>query len=270
MKVNGIFINKGIFIYLFLYVLVLGVNFSFGQKHFYMEEKQLYEKFRLSNPIFIKGKEHFQKKKYEKAEKELKKCLEIMPEHTYAQFYLAHVLYIKKDFNKALEHIEKAKENYELMAELRTYSYQQYTDQLREQKDELNNQLLNLRDALPNTTDEQKKIKLQAQISQAENQIGIINNRLSEPVAKGYSIPADYFYLHGNIFFKLKRFQEAHDQYVEAIKADPHHTNAHNNLINIYFMAKQYKKAVDCINRAEAQGVKINIKLKKAVMDKFK
>ena len=78
-------------------------------------------------------------------------------------------------------------------------------------------------------------------------------------------MPADYFYLHGNIYFKLRDYQQARDQYVEAIERDPKHEKAYNNLINIYFMAKQYEKALELVENAESDGVSINSKLKEAI-----
>lgn len=65
----------------------------------------------------------------------------------------------------------------------------------------------------------------------------------------------------------MRKFQEAHDQYLEAIKIDPKHENTYNNLINLYFMTKQYKRAMDYVNKAEADGVAINPKLKKAILE---
>jgi tetratricopeptide (TPR) repeat protein len=85
-------------------------------------------------------------------------------------------------------------------------------------------------------------------------------------VQKEEEIPADYFYLHGNIFFKIKRYKEAHEQYQEAIKINPKHGNAYNNLANLYYIAKQYQKALDCLNLAEAHGAKINPEFKKAIL----
>ena len=63
----------------------------------------------------------------------------------------------------------------------------------------------------------------------------------------------------------MRKLQEAHDQYVKSINRDPKHERAYNNLINIYFMAKQYKKAMEFVEKAESTGLKINPKLKEAI-----
>jgi len=258
--------EKQIFISLIVSILLLGTNFSFGQKHFYMNEKKMYEKFKIADTIFFKGKKHFLKGNYKKAEKELKKCIETMPEHVEAHFYLSQILYKNEDFQKALEHIEKAKANFEFMVDLYAYAYQQYILQLREQEDTLDSQISELRDKLSRTTDDDAKRNLENQIRSLEQKKVTIRSRLTEPLPPSESIPADYFYFHGNVFFKLKKYQEAYAQYIKAIKIDPNHGNAYNNLANLYYMTKQHQKALDCLNKAEANGVKTNPELKKAIL----
>ena len=60
--------------------------------------------------------------------------------------------------------------------------------------------------------------------------------------------------------------EHVYAQYLEAIKINPQHGNAYNNLANLYFMAKQYQKALDCLNKAEANGAEIKPELKKATL----
>jgi len=267
MKENCKLEKKQILISLIVFILLLGPNFSFGQKHFYMKEKQMYEKFKMANKIFLKGKGYFIKGNYKKSEKELKKCIETMPEHVEAHFYLSHVLYKKEDFQKALEHIEKAKANFEFMADLYAYAYQQRILQLREQVDTIDSQISEFEEKLSKATEADQKREVEAQIGSLESKKGTIRSRLTEPVPPLDSIPADYFYFHGNILFKLNQYQEAFKEYLEAIKINPQHGNAYNNLANLYFMGKEYQKALDCLNQAEANGAEINPKLKKAILE---
>ena len=258
--------EKQIFISLIVSILLLGTDFSFGQKHFYMNEKKIYEKFKIAEAIFYKGKKHFLKGKYKKAEKELKKCIETMPEHVEAHFYLSQILYKNEDFQKALEHIEKAKTNFEFMAGLFAYAYEQYISQLREQEDILDSKISEIRDKLSGTADADAKPDLENQINSLEQKKNLVKSRLTEPLPPSESIPADYFYFHGNVFFKLKKYQEAYAQYIKAIKIKPQHGNAYNNLANLYYMTKHHQKALDCLNQAEANGAEINPKLKKAIL----
>ncbi len=259
-------VEKQIFLSLIVFILLLGPNFSFGQKNFYMKEKQMYQKFKMANKSFLKGKGYFLKENYKQSEKELKKCIETMPEHVEAHFYLSQLLYKKADFQKALEHIEKAKTYYKLMSDLYEYAYQQRIFQLREQVDIINSNIENLQNKLSNATNPDTARSLEGQITSLDQQIGIIRSKLTDFVPPTESIPSDYFYFHGNILFKLNKLQEAFREYLEAIKINPQHGNAYNNLANLYHMGKEYQKALDCLNQAEANGAEINPKLKKAIL----
>ena len=259
-------VEKQIFISLIVFILLLGPNFSFGQKHFYMKEKQMYQKFKMANKYFLKGKGYFLKENYKKSEKELKKCIETMPEHVEAHFYLSQVLYKKADFQKALEHIEKAKTYYKLMADLFEYAYQERIFQLREQVDIIDSNISILEDKRSKTSNPDELMSLNQQITSLDQQIGIVRSKLTDFVPPTESIPSDYFYFHGNILFKLIKYQEAFREYLEAIKINPQHGNAYNNLANLYHMGKEYQKALDCLNQAEANGAEINPELKKAIL----
>ena len=196
-----------------------------------------------------------------------------MPEHANAYFYLSLISYREGNLAKSQDYIEKAKENYRYIIKLKINREQLYMIQLQERKSEVQEILEELRQRLSKTTDKREQSKIQAEIGRMEGLIGAIDSRLRKPmptVQKEEEIPADYFYLHGNIFFKLKRYQEANEQYQEAIKIDPKHGNAYNNLANLYYIAKQYQKALDYLNLAEANGAKINPKFKKEVLKRLK
>jgi len=258
--------KKQIFVPLIVFILLLGPNLSFGQRYFHMKEKEVYQKFKIANRFFLKGKEHFLKENYKKAEKELKKCIKELAEHVEAHFYLCQILYKKGDLHQALEHIEKAKENFEYMADLQEYAHLDYISQLREQMDILDENLSNLQGKLSKTQNYETRSVLESQISSIEQKKGTIKSKLTEPIPPVESIPSDYFYFHGNIFFKLKRYQEAHVQYLEAVKVNPQHGNAYNNLASLHFMAKQYQEALNYLDQAEASGAKVNPEFKKAIL----
>lgn len=245
--------------------LLLTSGLSFAQKGFHMEEKKLYEKYRMSVKPFEEAKALYDKEKYKKAEKKFKDCLEVFPMHVQANFYLAHLLYQASNLESALHHIGEAKKNFKLMNKMYVLGYADYTSQLRTQRDEIRDRIQNYKDRQQRTRQANESQKIEAQISQLETKLGTIDSRLAEPLPEEKKVPADYFYLHGNIYFKLKKFQDAHNQYLESIKHDPKHEKAYNNLINIYFMAKQYKKAMEFVENAELTGLKINPKLKEAI-----
>lgn len=267
---NRGFFKKRIYVTLIVFIFLLAGRVSFAQKDFYMDEKKLYEKYKISIKNFEKGKRYYSRGNYKKAEKEMKKCLEIFPKHHNAHFFLSMILLRKEDSNQALKHIEEAKANFEFMNKMFAFAYEEYQSKLRKQKDDAKSNLQSYKGQLSAARSEEDKRKYEQAISQLENEISIINSRLTEPVPSIDEIPGDYFFIHGNILYKLKKYAESHKQYLLAIKINPGHGDAYNNLANLYYLVKQYQKALDCLNHAEANGVKTNPKLKEAMLEAIK
>ncbi len=247
-------------------IFFVGASLAFGQKDYTKDEKRLFQRFKIANKHFENGKGHFLKEDYKKAEKEFMKCLEKMPEHTGACFFLSQISYKKEKLETALKQIEKAKKNFASMDRIRANLQQLFILELQEQKMIKEQRLIELRGQLSGgnlSASEQSKVR--AAIGGVEADIGVIKSQLNKAIPESQEIPADYFYLHGNILFKMKQFQEAFAQYKEAIRINPQYGDAYNNLANLYFMAKQYQKALDCLEQAEANGAKINPEFRKAV-----
>ena len=245
--------------------LVMSASLSFAQKGFHMEEKKLYEKYKMAVQYFEEGKELYNKNNLNKAEDKLEECLKVFPQHAQANFYLAHINYMNNNLDNALLYIEDAKKNFEFMNQIYALGYEDYTSQLRAERDVLQNRIQQYKELEQRTSHQQEKQKISAQLSQLQTELGTITSRLAEPFPEEKEVPADYFYLHGNIYFKLKKYQESLNQYIETLNRDPKHEKAYNNIINLYFMAKHYQKALELIDQAEASGVTVNPKLKEAV-----
>jgi len=254
------------FILLVFFFVLIGVTNSFGQRGLGMEERKLVDKFKRSDARFEKGKGYFAKEKYDQAEKELKQCLEIMPEHADACFFLAQIGYRKGDFNQALADIEKAESNYKLIGQFYTYTHELRLEQLRDDKMRLQSELASLQDQLSRARSDEDRQKIQMAMNPIQSELAAVSTRLNEPLPDVMTTPADYYYIHGNILFKLQKFEEANGQYLEAIKTNPRHANAYNNLINLQYIGKNYEGALKLVNQAEANGVQVNSKLKEAVL----
>lgn len=212
---------------------------SFTQEDFTREEYKLFQKYQAANTRFEKGKKEFGNGKLDKAEKEFTESLNIMPQHADSSFMLAQIAYRKGDLELARSLMETAKENYHFIVKMKMNMEQVRINKMRDARD-------------AGTYDERG--------TQA------LDHRLSTPVATKDEIPADYHYIHGNILFKLREFQQAHDMYEQAVTTDPKHKDAYNNLINIYLMSKQYQKGLDYLKIAEENEVEINKKLKEALL----
>jgi tetratricopeptide (TPR) repeat protein len=258
--------NKKIFISSFILILFLGTPSLFGQKDYTREERQLFQRYKVANSFFEKGKKNFLKEDYRKAEKELKKCLKKMPEHSGAYFLLSQISYKWGNLEKSLEEIENAKKNYAYIGKVKANIDQLYILELQELKMQKQETLEQLRGSLSRTQNASQRSQIEAGIGTVEADIGTINSQLSRPLPSSEKMPSDYFYFHGNILFKLKRYEEANTQYQEAIRINPQHGDAYNNLASLYYMVKQYQKALDYLEQAESNGAKINPEFKKAVL----
>lgn len=239
----------------------------FGQKRFMLNENDA-EKFRMATRLFYKGEQQFSKGDFKKAKKSLNDCLEKFPQYANADYYLGRINYDEGDYLKALEHIENAKKNYKILADLEVSTKLEYMDSLREEKSVVEETLRNLqKKSMPmnaksgsaQTTEEAK------QIFQAQKALEEINQRMSEPLPQASELPADFFYIHGNILFKIKKYKDSIDQYLEAVRIDPQHGNAYINIANLNFMAKKYEKALFYLEKAESCGAKVNPEFRKAI-----
>jgi tetratricopeptide (TPR) repeat protein len=253
-----------------IFVIFFGA-LSFGQENLAREETELFKKYQSLNKNYEKGKMHFAREDYKKAKKEFEKILGKLPEHADAHFFLSQVLYREGSLEEALSHMEKAKTNYEFSAKMKLKMAQVGKAKLEEQKQKHEDKLRELEDRLisqSKSADESDDMSasLQSAIDNTKKKIKNVETQLNMPISSEEEIPADYCYINGNIYFKMKKFQEAHDQYQEAITIDPSHGDSYNNLAALYFQVKQYQKALNYLNQAEENGAEVNPEFKKAVL----
>jgi tetratricopeptide (TPR) repeat protein len=259
-------INTLIFIFFF-------GTFIFGQENLKSDETELFKKYYSLNKNFEKGKIHFAREDYKKARKEFEKILKQIPEHADARFFLSQIDYKEGDVEKALSHIQIAKEHYEFsakikmkLAEMERIKLEEQKQELEDKRSDLEEKIISLAQSADKEEQEDMKVSLQRKIENTEKQIKSIEVQLAVPVSSMVDIPAEYFYVNGNIYFRMKKFQEAHDQYQEAIRINPRHGEAYNNIAALYFQVKQYQKAMNYLNQAEENGAKVNPEFKKTVL----
>jgi pentatricopeptide repeat protein len=243
---------------------------GFAQMGFNQEERMMIEKFKASNSKLEQGKALFAKGKYGQAEKKFRECLNMFPKNADANYFMAQILLKKNDLEKALESIEAAKTYFSELSKLYSYTHQDMLNKLREQKQQLEETNRQIEANLAVLQSGQRSEQTQAAISNAQgdiqqnkNLIVQIDSQLNKPVPMVMETPAGYFNIHGNILFKLKNYQGAAEQYLETIKREPRHELAYNNLAAVYFIAKQYDKALAVLQQAEAKGIKVNPQFKK-------
>jgi tetratricopeptide (TPR) repeat protein len=267
--------KRNVLFFLLCFVIFI-IGMIYGQVGFNMEERTIIEKYKHSNAKLDEGRALFEKGKYEKAEKKLLECLEVFPQNADAHFYLAQIYYKSNDLGQALQSVENAKKHFQFMNKFYTFTYQEMLNTLRDQKFKLQEYIRKQESALaslksqPQTDSTRSEIqRIENDINQNKGQISMIDTRLNSPLVPVTEIPSEFFYIHANILFKMKNYEEAANQYLETIKLDPRHNFAYNNLASIYYMAKDYQRALDCLQRAEENGVKINTDFKKACEEKL-
>ncbi len=256
-----------------LAVAVLSFSgFGLAQIGFDQEEKMMIQKLKASEGKLEEGRALFVKGKFDKAEIKFKECLDIFAKNADANYFMAQVLLKKDSLEQALEFIKTAETCFSELSKLYTFSHQEMMNQLREQKRALEESNRSSQAVLsdlqggPRSDQTQASISsLQGEIQQRNNLISQIDTQLLNPVPMVMETPAGYFYIHGNILFRLKDYQGAVLQYLETIKRDPKHEFAYNNLANIFFMAKQYDRALGFLEQAEANGVTVNPQFKKDI-----
>lgn len=241
-----------------------------AQKDFNQTEKETVEKYKRAKVHFLKSVEHLKKGKVEKARKEADACLEIFPGYADAHLLLAQLQYQQGHYEDALQKIETAKSAFDTFNKFYAFSYQEYLTRLREERDRRESQISDLGQMMENAPSADEKRRLQDQIDKAKQNLTTLDNRLRNPIPDTIDLPAEYHFIHGNILFKMKRFDQAQGFYLAAVQADPGHANAYNNLINIFFAKGDSAQALKYLKQAEDNGVKVIEGLKKAVLERQK
>jgi tetratricopeptide (TPR) repeat protein len=271
MKKNSLAVTRQLrlFLIVFIFAFLFGTHFGFSQKRFMLDQNEAL-KFKLAKQLYQKGQQLFLKGKFKKAEEALKDCLEKFPKYSDADYYMSQICYKKEDFPQALQHIKKAKKNYKFMADLGVSTQLEYMDSLRKQKQDLEEDLRNMKQQLADGNFKggafsSVRTELQGKIASAEKSLIQIEERLKNPIPTEAQMSADYYYVHGNILFKLKKYKESLDQYLQAVRVNPNHGNAYNNIANLNFMARQYQRALYYLEKAEICGIKVNPKFREAI-----
>ena len=242
----------------------------FAQKDFNMEERKTVENFKRATPFYLDAAKQFAKDNLDKAEKKLLEALAIMPEHADAYYLMAQIQLKRKEFSQALASITAAEKNYATIAKFHTFTHQQYLDQLRQQRQGLQEQLDQIRERLSQMPASSHGRSDYEKSTQAITRtIQQIDTRLNSPIPPTFEIPAGYFYIHGNVLYRLGMLVDAAAQYQEAIRIDPNLGNAYNNLALVSFSLGKYQEALDCLLRAEAAWVKINPDFRRALEAKI-
>ena len=204
----------------------------------------------------------FEEGRFEDATAAFEKCVQSMPRHAYAHYYLANLAYIKADFERALTDMERSLGDFDFMEELG-----EHAARLKLKKIDSYEQMLAAEWDNTNSCRESRELEaIDGQLTDEKGRLELAARKAREARIKQ---KAHYLYFLGNILFQLKRFPEASRRYGEAIELDPRHADAYNNLAAISYLAGDHAAAGGHLAQAEARGLgdNINLKLKHLVYE---
>jgi len=216
--------------------------------------------FQATNVVYAAGVKHFERKETAKAEAAFEDCVRAIPGHAFARYYLANILYIRKDYAGALAQMEASLADYDGMIEMC-----EQADKLSlENMDNLLRDLQSAAGRTPTCRTSRSLEFFESRLADGEIQVQNASKRRSQERAR---IKAHYVYFCGNILLQLRRYADAAGRYEEALRIDPGHADAYNNLAAVYYLARAYPDALAVLDRAEANGIEdaLNLKLKEAV-----
>ncbi len=244
----------------FLVIVLMGAVFSSGIEYRKVsDQKKLIRNYKLSEKQFKKAENNFSKGNYSEAEKHMKKCVEIFPMHANGHYYLSLIYYKLKNYPLALAHVDKAKANVQRLNQLKAHVLVTRDRKLKEYRKDLRdgNYIPYFCENNPCMVETAKRV--------SEQRATTLDLLIGKTVQREIDIPANYFYSHGNILYKLKRYKESIQQYVEVIRRDPNHGGAYNNLANLFYLAGKKDAASLCLNQAEACGFNVDPRFKKVL-----
>jgi hydroxyacylglutathione hydrolase len=216
---------------------------------------------------FKKGEKLFLAGNLAEAEKEFWETLNDCTQHSRSHYYLAQIYYKKGNYESALSHIENAEKFYGNNLEDRTNELKNSIAKLKEVITNLNNDLSQLPSTCGGTTpgaNELGSLIREKEIRKSEMEF-ILASSSKSPAQK----PAEYEYVHGNIYFKLQNYPSAKEHYLEAIAGNPYYQDAYNNLIYIYCLLKDFKQAKHHADGAKNLGMALNPSLIEFVAKNF-
>lgn len=254
-------LSKTSILYFSFYLLIFLLNVLSFQP-LYGEESDFIKEYKSAEIYLQKGIKSFHKGNLKDAEKQFLKSLDKFPQHAEAHFFLSQIAYQKGELAKALIRIEKAKQNSDAMAKILLKAEMEGESQRRAQRLELGRQM---GDLMTQWELQDARCVLTAALNAARGELNALDAQEIISVAPSSAIPANYFYLHGNILFRMKDYDNARKQYLAAIQINPKHGEAYNNLANLYYMSRRYDEALDCLSQSVSSGVKINEDLKGAI-----
>jgi len=252
---------------LLLLPLLVGGGFCLQGQVF---SDDILQKYEAADTRYLRAKDYFQKQNFPASRTELEDCLGLMPEHSEAHYLMARVLVLQGAYRRALDHMTKSETYFEFAVKIRALLEQRRRLELMKMRDDQVKTLTELKEILARTSDAALRRMLALQVQEAEKIRDSLTERLLAPQSQSTRVPADYHSFHGDILYRLKKYAEAESEFRLAIQADPVGVDLYNRLAGVYFRTGRAGKALEVLELAETNGLTVDEKLKKDVLESLK
>ena len=264
---RGMIYQKVSRVFLMCCVLFLTAGLIYGQADKKKEEFKRLQNFKKANVSYKKGLTSFAKGNLKKADSYFIKCIKTFPDHASAYYYRSKVLYKQGNLEEAEGNIVTAKQNYDAYVTMNKAVFNRTRAKYAENQADLRKE----RDGsfIAKNDYEGGRGGRTGPGVDSRKALNKAREDYQKYLASVDIVRADYHFQHGQIHFKNKKAQPAIVEFLQAIKLNPKHSLAYNNLAAILYMTKNYKAASDIISQAQAEQVTINPKLIEAVKQKL-
>jgi len=224
---------------------------------------EVLRRLRLTQPTLNEALDLLAARDWEGAGRQFGRCLEALPQSPGACFGMAYIANETGDIARGLAWMEKAEQASIYLKQVWENQKTGLFKLSQEEKDRLQELSLGLQYRAENSSvcRSHEYIFESNKAAQKAKDISAKGNSDDSP----FAIPAEYLSLHGNLLFKLKRYEEAEAKYLAALAISPGHERCLNNLINLYFISRRIEQARDWLEKATRLKVKINPRLAEAV-----
>jgi tetratricopeptide (TPR) repeat protein len=235
------------------------VLLSIQRVHAQEADTAIFHRYRAVEPTIEIATKAVEAHHFDEAKKLLEPVLKLVPNHAEGHFLLARMAYEGRDFAVALDHIETSEGSLKNLDQC-------YAKILADTKakDEVEARDVQTSvEVLKGTgTDSSGDI-----FATKQHHLDYLKTKELFSREVSFVVPSDCSFLHGNCLYRVGRASEAATQYQLAIRSNPVHAKAWNNLINLYWEAKDFAEARTALAKAEAAGVVIQPKLKQSVLE---
>src|SRR5262245_17663336 len=208
-------------------------------------------KFMLARSHFDKGMKLLSGERDAEAEAELQEAVKIFPQLVEAHIQLGGISMKRGNFTQGLERYQAARQSLSDLQGLRHAQEMERQRRLQESMDLLRERIADLRRS-QRTSDVGRIQEETVRLEKLQRE-----KSFAQPAPETPFNPVIHFLL-GTALMKLERFDEAREEFSQALVLKPDFGEAHNNLAVLDFYRREYPKCWEHVHSAEAAGVRVD------------